>query len=60
VSVAEYYLRERIRVIGPKALALAVLLVSVVALQVAFVLGAQDCVQSVDSFLCSFAKMTAG
>ena len=55
-----HYSRESGWILRPRTLALAALLMLVVLLQVAIVLGAQDCMQGADSFLCSFAKMSVG
>ena len=59
VSVTHYFL-DRPPVVRPTTVVLAVLLLIVVLLQVAFVLGAQDCVSGADSTLCGFAEAAAG
>ena len=58
MSVTHYFL-DRGPVVRPTTVVLAVLLLFVILLQVAFVLGAQDCMQGADSTLCGFAEATA-
>jgi len=57
VSVIHYF-PGRGPVVRPATVVLAIFLLFLVLLQVAFVLGAQDCMQGADSTLCGFAEAT--